>query len=54
MDPLADKLTQITILAILVQQEIIPLWILIIVLLKEILMIIRSFFPLWKRTCRIK
>ena len=40
MDPLADKLTQISVLATLVFQKIIPFWILVVVLLKELLMII--------------
>ena len=44
MDPLADKLTQISVLATLVFQKIIPFWILIIVLLKELLMIIGASF----------
>ena len=44
MDPLADKATQVTILALLTIQEIIPLWILIIVLLKELLMISGASF----------
>lgn len=44
MDPLADKLTQISVLATLVFQNIIPFWILIIVLLKELLMIIGASF----------
>lgn len=44
MDPLADKLTQISILTILVIQSIIPLWILIIVVLKEVLMISGASF----------
>ena len=44
IDPLADKLTQISVLATLVFQKIIPFWILIIVLLKELLMIIGASF----------
>ena len=40
MDPLADKLTQISVLATLVFKDIIPFWILIIVILKEFIMII--------------
>ena len=38
MDPLADKLTQISVLAALVIKDIIPIWILIIVMLKELVM----------------
>ena len=44
MDPLADKLTQITTLASLVINHIIPIWILIIVLLKEFIMICGASF----------
>lgn len=44
MDPLADKATQITILAVLTIQQIIPLWILVIVLLKEFLMVSGASF----------
>ena len=44
MDPLADKLTQISTLASLVLTNIIPIWILIIVLLKEFIMIVGASF----------
>lgn len=44
MDPLADKLTQISTLASLVITNIIPIWILIIVLLKEFIMIVGASF----------
>ena len=44
MDPLADKATQITILAVLTIQKIIPFWILTIVLLKEFVMIAGASF----------
>ena len=44
MDPLADKLTQIATLASLVFTNIIPLWILIVVLLKEFIMIVGASF----------
>ncbi len=44
MDPLADKLTQISVLASLVFKNIIPFWILIIVILKEFIMIIGASF----------
>lgn len=44
MDPLADKLTQIATLASLVIIEIIPVWILIIVLAKEFIMIVGASF----------
>ena len=44
MDPLADKLTQIATLSALVMTDIIPIWILIIVLSKEFIMIIGASF----------
>lgn len=44
MDPLADKLTQISTLASLVITNIIPIWILLIVLLKEFIMIVGASF----------
>lgn len=44
MDPLADKLTQIATLTSLVITNIIPIWILIIVLLKEFIMIVGASF----------
>lgn len=44
MDPLADKLTQIATLASLVVTNIIPIWILLIVLLKEFIMICGASF----------
>lgn len=53
LDPLADKLTQISTLLVLVLQNIIPLWILIILLLKEISMIIGATFLFKKETVAI-
>jgi len=44
MDPLADKLTQIATLTSLVITNIIPLWILLIVLSKEFIMIVGASF----------
>ncbi len=44
MDPLADKLTQISVLASLVFVNIIPVWILAIVILKELIMVIGASF----------
>ena len=44
MDPLADKLTQIATLTSLVIMDIIPTWILIIVLAKEFIMIVGASF----------
>ena len=44
MDPLADKCTQISILATLVLKDIVPFWILCIVILKEFLMISGASF----------
>lgn len=44
MDPLADKLTQISVLATLVAVQIIPVWILAIVILKELIMVVGASF----------
>ena len=44
MDPLADKLTQIATLTSLVITDIIPIWILVIVLFKEFIMIVGASF----------
>ena len=44
MDPFADKATQLTILVVLSIKEIIPFWIMIVVLLKEVLMIAGASF----------
>lgn len=44
MDPLADKATQVTILAVLTIQKIIPVWILCVVLLKEFVMVAGASF----------
>lgn len=44
VDPLADKMTQISILSTLVIIDIIPVWILIIMILKEITMISGASF----------
>lgn len=44
MDPLADKLTQISVLSSLVIVNIIPVWILAIVILKELIMVIGASF----------
>ena len=44
MDPLADKVTQISILISLAVKDIIPFWILVIVFLKEVLMIAGASF----------
>ena len=44
IDPLADKATQISVLTVLALQHIIPLWILIIVLLKECTLIAGASF----------
>ena len=49
-DPLADKLTQISTLVVLVIQKIIPLWILIVVIVKELLMIAGAAFLYDKNT----
>ncbi len=44
MDPLADKVTQIAILVSLTIKEIIPIWMIIIVFLKEVFMIAGASF----------
>lgn len=44
MDPLADKATQIALLGTLTIQKIIPLWIIVIVIIKEFLMISGASF----------
>lgn len=44
IDPLADKATQVSVLATLTLQHIIPLWILVIVILKECIMIAGASF----------
>lgn len=44
IDPLADKLTQVSILGTLVVKNIIPLWILVVVILKEATMVAGASF----------
>lgn len=44
MDPLADKCTQVATLIVLVIQEIIPIWILIVVIIKEFLLVVGASF----------
>jgi cardiolipin synthase len=44
MDPLADKLTQLTVLTTLALKGIIPIWIIIVLALKECLMIAGASF----------
>lgn len=44
IDPLADKVTQLSLLGTLVIKNIVPLWILVIVLLKEAIMITGASF----------
>lgn len=44
IDPLADKATQISVLTVLALQNVIPLWILVIVILKEFAMISGASF----------
>lgn len=43
MDPLADKITQISTISALIIKGIIPFWILVIITLKEMIMIIVAF-----------
>ena len=44
MDPLADKATQVTLLAVLAIQKIIPMWIIAIVIFKEFFMVAGASF----------
>ncbi len=44
MDPLADKATQVALLGTLALQKIIPMWIIVIVIIKEFLMISGASF----------
>lgn len=44
MDPLADKLTQISILVSLCIKEIVPIWMIVIIFLKELIMICGASF----------
>lgn len=44
MDPLADKITQISMLFMLTVSRIIPLWIIVVVLIKEVLMVCGASF----------
>lgn len=44
IDPLADKLTQISVLAALVTFNLIPVWILVIVIFKELIMVLGASF----------
>lgn len=53
LDPLADKLTQIATILALVIQDIIPLWILLVLLTKEIAMITGATFLFKKETVAI-
>lgn len=49
MDPVADKLTQISIILILSLKKIIPLWILIALTIKEFIMVLGGLFLYKKR-----
>ena len=44
IDPLADKTTQISILVVLALKDIIPMWILVIVFIKEFVMVSGASF----------
>jgi len=44
MDPLADKMTQVALLVTLAVQKIIPVWIIVIVIIKEFLMVSGASF----------
>ena len=50
VDPLADKATQIGILVSLYIRNVIPLWIIIVVFIKEVLMIVGASFLYGKET----
>lgn len=44
MDPLADKITQLSMLFMLTVRRIIPLWIIVVVMIKEVLMVCGASF----------
>ena len=44
MDPLADKMTQVALLGTLAIQKIIPIWIIVVVIIKEFLMVSGASF----------
>lgn len=44
MDPLADKMTQVALLGTLTIQKIIPIWIIVVVIIKEFLMVSGASF----------
>lgn len=46
MDPLADKLMLVTALICLTTQELVPLWVVLVVALKELLMVVGGYFLL--------
>ena len=50
MDPLADKATQVATLVVLVLQNIIPFWILAVVIIKEFIMVAGASFLYGKET----
>lgn len=50
MDPLADKATQVATLVVLVMQNIIPFWILVVVIIKEFIMVAGASFLYGKET----
>lgn len=52
LDPLADKLMQITVLVCITQQRIIPIWIIVVIGFKELTMIFGSLF-LYKESKRV-
>ena len=49
IDPLADKATQVSILIILTLKNVIPLWILVVVFVKELLMVSGASFLYGKK-----
>lgn len=50
VDPLADKATQLSILITLAVKQIIPIWVICIILVKEVLMIIGAILLYGKKT----
>lgn len=50
MDPLADKLMQITVIILMVVTDIVPTWFVIVLVIKESLMILGSLFLYYKKT----
>ena len=54
MDPLADKIIQISTITALIIKNIIPFWILLVITLKELIMISVGFFLYRKKNTKIR